>query len=118
MYIANLQPESEQNQLKDLRSLFLFIDTNKDGILNLVELQQAIQTVLDKSSVDLLQDVFTEMDMNNNGEIEYNEFLTAAAKKDILLTDENLLQAFAKLDSNKDGFITQRSIQKAFGLDA
>ena len=58
------------------------------------------------------------MDMNNNGEIEYNEFLTAAANKDMLLKDENLWQAFSKMDTNRDGYITQKSIQKAFGIDS
>ena len=54
MYVSNLQAESEQNHLGNLRSLFMFIDTNKDGILNFVELQTAIQTVLDKSSIDVI----------------------------------------------------------------
>lgn len=57
------------------------------------------------------------MDMDNNGTIDYNEFLTAAYNKEQLLCDENLVQAFKKIDSNNDGYITQKSIKKAFGID-
>lgn len=55
--------------------------------------------------------------MNGNGGIDYNEFLTVAAKKESLLADENLEQAFKKIDSNNDGFITQGEIFIALGIE-
>ena len=55
--------------------------------------------------------------MDDNGTIDYNEFLTAAYNKEQLLCDENLDQAFKKIDEDQKGFLTQKSIQKAFGIN-
>lgn len=106
MFVSNLQSENEQNNLAELRQFFMVIDTNKDGILTADELQQAISEVLDNASATVVRKLFNEMDLDNNGLVEYNEFLAAAAYKESLLNDENLLQAFRKIDANHDGYIT------------
>ena len=46
------------------------------------------KNVLDNSSNDVIQQLFKEIDINNKGEIKYNEILAAAANKEILLNDE------------------------------
>lgn len=65
-----------------------------------------------------MQELFYEIDMDSNGTVEYNEFLTAASNKEQLLCDDHLVQAFKKIDVNKDGYITSKEIQKAFGIEA
>ena len=66
------------------------IDTNKDGKISNEELQATISKVLDKAKAEVIEQLFEDMDMNKNGGIDYNEFLTVAAKKESLLADENL----------------------------
>lgn len=47
------------------------------------------------------------MDTNNDGRIDYGEFITAMTNKDRLLNEENLRIAFDIFDLNKDGFISK-----------
>jgi Ca2+-binding EF-hand superfamily protein len=42
--------------------------------------------------------------------------LSAACNKDRLLCEENLKKAFNKIDSDRDGFISQKEMRKAFGI--
>jgi calcium-dependent protein kinase len=80
------------------------------------ELQHAISRVLDKASVEVVQQLFDEIDMDMNGTIDYNEFLSAASNKESLLSDANLNLCFRKIDRNKDGYITKKSVRRAFGI--
>lgn len=64
-----------------------------------------------------MQQLFGEIDIDSNGTVEYNEFLSAASNKEELLCDYHLEQAFRKIDLNQDGFITSKEIKKAFGID-
>ena len=43
------------------------------------------------------------MDMNHDGLIDQNEFITAAANHKKVLTKENIKKAFDLFDRNKDG---------------
>ena len=50
--------------------------------------------------------VINSIDMNNDGLIDYDEFMTAASNRCKLLNDQNLRNAFEVLDSSGDGFIS------------
>ena len=50
--------------------------------------------------------VITAMDTNNDGLIDYGEFLTAATNRVDLLTKQNLAAAFNAIDVKGDGKIT------------
>jgi calcium-dependent protein kinase len=96
----------------------MLIDKDKDGKLSLTELKDAVKRVLNDADSDFMNALFTEIDVDSNGTVEYNEFLSAASNKEQLLCDDHLEQAFKKIDFNHDGFITSKEIQKAFGIDA
>ena len=50
--------------------------------------------------------VIYSIDTNNDGLIDYDEFMTAASNRVKLLNDQNLRNAFEVLDSSGDGFIS------------
>ena len=52
--------------------------------------------------------------MNNNGFIEYEEFVRAAINKDIFITDHILLFAFKYFDKDGSDEITFDEIEKVF----
>ena len=54
------------------------------------------------------------MDINNDGQIDYSEFSTAALNRVRLLNEQNLRDAFKVLDSSGDGFISPDELQDAF----
>ena len=57
------------------------------------------------------------MDLDNNGEIDYNEFVVAACNKAVLLSETNIEMAFRRIDLTAEGYITPRNIQKTFGTN-
>lgn len=69
----------------------MMVDSNRDGVLTISELQAAVTRVLNNVSDDVVRGLFDEMDMDGDGVINYNEFLASAANKESLLCDENLL---------------------------
>ena len=65
-----------------------------------------------KEDVD---EIFEEMDSNNNGYIEYEEFVRAAIDKTIFLTDNFLKFAFKYFDKDGSGEISYNEIAEIFG---
>lgn len=59
-----------------------------------------------KVNKEIYKDVLDHVDQNQDGEISYNEFLTAAINKNTFLTHENLSKAFRFLDEDSNGKIT------------
>ena len=58
--------------------------------------------------------IFKNLDMNNNGYIEYEEFVRAAIDKEIFITDNILLFAFKYFDKDGSGEIYFDEIEKVF----
>ena len=58
--------------------------------------------------------VIASMDTNRDGVIDYDEFMTAAADREKLLTTTNLKNAFKALDKNGNGKVDAEEIKAAF----
>eukprot|EP00894_Picocystis_sp_ML_P004641 jgi/Pico_ML_1/55158/g892.t1 len=67
--------------LETVNDMFLFFDINRDGKLNVKEVQQRMKVAPSQGTMGLSEDLFArrfeEMDWDNNGEITYQEFLLA-----------------------------------------
>ena len=65
-----------QSQITEIRRVFTLLDTDKNGILSIQELTQALQN-LSKSSISIeeVKVFFETIDFNRNGKIEWPEFL-------------------------------------------
>ena len=51
------------------------------------------------------------MDANQDGKIDYNEFITAAINRTQLLSTDNLRIAFNLFDINGDGVISKEELR-------
>ena len=56
------------------------------------------------------------MDFDNNGYIEYEEFIRATIPKENLFTDINLKTAFDMFDLDKNGSISLSEIKEVLGI--
>ena len=95
--------------------LFNQIDINGDGKITESELLKGLSTKI--KSETLRQDVhsiFKNLDMDNNGFIEYEEFVRAAVSKEKLLSENVLRFAFRYFDKNGSGEITFDEIEEVF----
>lgn len=60
------------------------------------------------------QEILKDLDKDGNGVIDYSEFLAAAVNKAKIISTENLRDAFAMLDNDKNGFITKFELKEMF----
>lgn len=95
MFIVNYL--SEEKEQKDLLKTFKALDLNNDGRLTKDELLLGYKEHLnlDESEVNRL---FTILDANKSGAIDYSEFVSAAIDKERLLSENKLKSAFKLFD--------------------
>ena len=63
-----------------------------------------------------LERIIQSMDFDNNGYIEYEEFIRATISKENLFTDVNLKTAFDMFDLDKNGSISLNEIKEVLGI--
>ena len=119
--VSQLMTNKEKNNLKDI---FTALDKNGDGMLTQEELLEGYKKFYKseeraKAEVKYLME---NADSDNNGTIDYTEFLMAMANKKNLLSKANVKRAFDLFDSvtsfnNQDGsgFISPDEIKMILG---
>ena len=55
--------------------------------------------------------IFEEVDLDGNGEIEFNEWIVASIDKNSLITEEKLKQAFSLFDADGSGTIRAHEVK-------
>ena len=65
--------KSTSKELEELNKMFTMLDTSKDGILSIYEIEQGLDTVLGQLNVNKrdFQDLITALDRDGNGVIDY-----------------------------------------------
>ena len=58
------------------------------------------------------------IDVDNSGEIEFSEFITATVNRFDLLSDKKLKKAFDTYDLDKSGKINAQELKQALGNDS
>ena len=112
--IHNIPREKEA---KSAIKLFKLVNENGDGKLQKKELKK---TLLNFVSEEFLEQndfdgIFSIMDGDNKGYINYEEFLRAALERKKILTDEILSYAFNYFDPEGCGYIKKKKIKSIFG---
>ena len=107
-YIASRLTDDEVKKLKDA---FQKIDVNKDGMLTLEELKNAVNQNPEVHVMNIEQ-IFKTIDTDNSGVINYTEFLAASIDKRIYLQEDKLRDAFKLFDEDKSGKISKSEISK------
>ena len=108
------------NNDSSINILKLFRYFNKSGNCKLTkeELMNGLYDYRDKNEVNKVVDhLFSLLDGDNNGYIEFDEFLRACIDKKIILTTTYLKYAFKFLDKEKTGTLNTQKIIKAFVLN-
>jgi len=99
--------------LKDLKETFLGIDKHKQGFVDINELAEAFKTLKIEVSNEELTKIFKNADCDNNGKINYTDFIMSAIDKKNFLTKENIISAFHFFDFDNSGFIDKEDLEKA-----
>ncbi|OMJ70954.1 hypothetical protein SteCoe_30949 [Stentor coeruleus] len=98
---------------KALKEVFKTIDTNGDGKLSKEELLSHYKKVMgDDHAEEEVSQIMKEVDTDNNGYINYTEFLKASISQKTLVSSQNLRRAFDLFDSDKSGSISAAELKK------
>lgn len=111
MDMSGKQPvKLDDGQIAELREIFRSFDRNNDGSLTQLELGSLLRSLGLKPSPDQLDALIQKADTNNNGLVEFSEFIALVAPE--LLpekspyNEEQLKQLFRMFDRDGNGFIT------------
>lgn len=112
--LSNLR--MQQSELKDLKAMFLKVDSSQDGFLSLDELRAGLSEVLGSIKADSPDwyEVIDQLDTNNDGKIDYSEFITAAVDRAKLLNQQNLEIGFQMFDQDGNGKISRDELKNVF----
>eukprot|EP00435_Cladocopium_sp_Y103_P054349 s1338_g17.t1 len=104
-----------EDQIKQLRDVFMMIDGNGDGFLTVNELKEGLAKAgLKDIPQDLLQ-IMQEVDSDGSGNIDYTEFLAATLDKRMYIQEDVCWSAFRVFDRNGDGKISMEELQQVLG---
>ncbi|OMJ90666.1 hypothetical protein SteCoe_6946 [Stentor coeruleus] len=105
-----------KEEAKRLAENFKRLDKNGDGKLSREELLEAYKSQLGyEAALEEVEKIMQQVDSNNSGFIDYSEFLMASAQKDILLSKNNLDNAFKAFDADGSGKISAAELKELLG---
>ncbi|TVY54852.1 Calmodulin [Lachnellula cervina] len=120
MYQADSLTEEQVSEFKEAFSLFVrstpplacFSPTERVGQITTKELGTVMRSLGQNPSESELQDMINEVDADNNGTIDFPEFLTMMARK-MKDTDseEEIREAFKVFDRDNNGFISAAELR-------
>lgn len=88
------------------------MDKDNSGTLSIEEIKEAFRkNNLTEEELNLL---FRNLDFNDDGEINYTEFLAATVDRKQALNCANLKFAFHHFDSDNSGYLTHASLAECF----
>ena len=98
----------QSSELADLKSMFIKCDTSQDGFLSLTELRNGMNEILGsfKAQATDWAELSEQLDTNGDGQIDYGEFISAAANRARLINERSLAAAFKLFDLDKNGVIS------------
>lgn len=91
-----------------MRNIFTKIDKNGDGQLTIDELETGLKDVPEiKLDFGELAKAIEMMDANQNGKVDYTEFIAACMNGYNYLREKHLQSAFLYFDKDNNGSITR-----------
>ncbi|XP_010540753.1 PREDICTED: probable calcium-binding protein CML17 [Tarenaya hassleriana] len=105
-----LSEKLDDEQISELREIFRSFDRNNDGSLTQLELGSLLRALGLKPSPEQLEKLIQKADTNNNGLVEFSEFVALVSPKILSATmpytEDQLLRLFKIFDTDGNGFIT------------
>ena len=112
-FLVHNLPNTESSKI--ILKLFLYFNKSGNCKLTKEELINGLSEFRDREEViERVNTTFMMLDNDNNGYIEFEEFLRACIDKKEILTEDNMKFAFKFLDKNDTGTLDASKIMEAF----
>jgi calcium-dependent protein kinase len=95
-----------------LRNAFHVLDKDNSGTLEMSEIREAFSDMNIPAAE--LDQIFNNIDLNHDGEINYTEFLAVCVDRKRAVTEANLKFAFHHFDIDNTGVITFENLEECF----
>jgi len=99
---------------KELRDLFLSIDTENKGTITHSELKSVLEENFHISSIEA-ESLFKNLDTDNDNEIAYTEFLAAALQGRVKVHEDLLRTTFNRFDKDSTGKMSIDNLKELLG---
>ncbi|XP_016507827.1 calcium-dependent protein kinase 28-like isoform X2 [Nicotiana tabacum] len=113
----------DEEELADVRDQFSAIDVDKNGVISLEEMRQALAKDLPwKMKESRVLEILQAIDSNTDGLVDFPEFVAATLhvhqleEHNSTKWQERSQAAFEKFDVDRDGFITPEELRMHTGL--
>ena len=107
----NLKKEEE-----NLKQIFKTFDKENKGVISKKDFEEQIDNIYGGViSQEITHVFFSHLDLDNSGEISYNEFLTSVIDSQKILTEDRLRKAFDMFDKDGSGTLELGEIKQYFG---
>jgi calcium-dependent protein kinase len=107
--------KQSQERFLQYSDVFKAINTSQNGFITISELRSGISKLQGKLSTSISwEKVFDNMDTNNDGLIDYQEFILACSSYENIVNERNVKDLFDQIDLNNDGFIQMSELQAIF----
>ena len=108
-------------EFQALRDQFNSIDTNLSGTIEAAELKAALKKSPDSHLTDAqIDEIVKQCDYDENGLINYHEFIAATFPVEKVLTKEKLQSLFHRFDLDESKAVSTMELKQAFtklGID-
>ena len=102
---------TEEQEL-EFREAFNLIDIDRNGSIDVEELEMLLRALGLNPTKEEVSLMISEMDLNNNGRVDYNEFLMLMEQKmQQQDTEEELIESFKILDKDGIGLISSTELR-------
>ena len=99
-------------QRKELQDVFDQFDKDKDGKISAKELENAMQSMGQNPTVDEVQEMMREVDLNQDGKIDFDEFMYLMTKSSPdTQTEDEVINAFRVFDKEGNGLISSAELK-------
>ena len=111
-YIVHNTPRPKE--AKTAIKLFKLANKNEDGKLSRKELKETLLNFVSEEFLSNYDEIFSILDGDNNGYIDYEEFLRATLDRKFFINDNVLKFAFKFFDKEDTGYISRDKIMSYF----
>lgn len=102
-----------EEEIAGLREMFKMIDTDHSGAITFEELKSGLERVGSNLVESEIRQLMDAADVDQDGTIDYGEFLAATLHLNKIEREENLFAAFSWLDKDQSGYLTIDELQQA-----
>ncbi|KAJ3675620.1 hypothetical protein LUZ60_004662 [Juncus effusus] len=120
MALRVISESLSEEEIAGLKEMFNMIDTDNSGQITFEELKAGLERVGANLDEPEVQSLMEAADIDNNGTIDYAEFVAATVHWNKVQREDHLYNAFQYFDRDSSGYITLDELQKAceeFGVE-